>query len=385
MSDHPTPGERGVALVLVLWALVFLSVLASNFASGMRVQATMTRNTIDQMQAYYAARAGLEIGVARVLHRMQFVRRHGTRNPDREIDVRETRSDEESTDETESTELWKIDGRVNETEIEGAAIRVFITHESGKIDLNKSNVALARKLFEQWDIDKSDIDVMVDSIADWRDGDNLHRQNGAEDDYYESLEPAYTAKNDDFSSVEELLRVRGFNQETLFTANPKATDSDSGNDEEKASTDEDAEQKKNELSEKSDQDDQSDEPKMRLVDCFTVHNKSGRINLSYAPKPVIRSIPFITEGLADRIINKRKEVGGEKLTLGHVREALGEDIYRSVQNYIKVGQTTNESYYSIFSEATMTNGFVAKIKAVANINERGDAPVQYVQWIDWVN
>ena len=51
---------------------------------------------------------------------------------------------------------------------------------------------------------------------DWRDKDNLHRLNGAEDDYYLSLPQPYKCKNGDFTSIEELLLVRGVTPEIFY-------------------------------------------------------------------------------------------------------------------------------------------------------------------------
>ena len=58
--------------------------------------------------------------------------------------------------------------------------------------------------------------MIVDSIQDWRDPDNLHRFNGAEDDYYLSLPTPYRAKNADFESLDELLLVKGMTPEILY-------------------------------------------------------------------------------------------------------------------------------------------------------------------------
>ncbi len=396
MTASPLKSERGVALVLVMWALVFLSVLAANFASSMRVQATITRNGIDQTQAYYAARAGLEIGMARVLQRFDFVRRHGTRNADQiQGNIRQTPDEEKSEeelDEEKAAKIWRIDGSPNVAEMEGAALRVYITNEGGKIDLNHSGGAVIRNLLEQWGVDKGDIDIMVDSLTDWRDADNMHQLNGAEDDYYQKLDPPYTAKNADFSSVEELMRVRGFTRELLFSVRPESASS-AVNTKKKKETDKKNQQKsdkgKNSDKNKTDRDQSEDkaveEPELRLIDYFTVYNTSGKINLSYAPRAVIRSIPFVSDALTDRIMELREEVGGEKLTMALVRNELGDSVYNGIQNYVRVGQATNEDYFSVLSEAVMKNGFTAKIKTVAIINGSGSSPVQYVQWIDSVS
>ena len=51
-----------------------------------------------------------------------------------------------------------------------------------------------------------------------------HRLNGAKDDYYQSLNPPYKAKNGRFESVEELLLVRGVTRDYFYGHPEKAPD-----------------------------------------------------------------------------------------------------------------------------------------------------------------
>src|SRR4030042_1160928 len=51
--------NRGVALLLVLWALVLLGTLALGFSWSMRTEAMAARNGIDETRAYFQARTGV--------------------------------------------------------------------------------------------------------------------------------------------------------------------------------------------------------------------------------------------------------------------------------------------------------------------------------------
>ena len=56
-------------------------------------------------------------------------------------------------------------------------------------------------------------DIVADSLIDWWDKDhNITGINGAENDYYESLEEPYKARNGEIPVIEELLMVRGVNE-----------------------------------------------------------------------------------------------------------------------------------------------------------------------------
>ena len=383
MNRPETTKQDGVALVLVLWALVFLSALATNFASGMRVQAKLTRNNVDQIQAYYAARGGVDLAVARTMQRIQYTQKHATRNADTRsatnnlnLDNVHGVGDKDQEQEQEEQELWKIDGSPNDAKLQGMNLRVFITNEAGKVDINDSSETILRNLLEQFKLTTEEIDVIVDSVADWKDGDNLHRMNGAEDDYYEALDPPYKAKNDKFSSVEELLRVRGVTPDILYRTlsateegGQPAVAADTGS----ANAGEGGEGEQGQ-----------EQAQLRLIDCLTVYNKGGKIDLRYAPAPVLRSLPLMSAGLADRLLELRQDLSGERMTAAEIRQSLGEDIYAGIQGYVNL-TSGNATYFSIVSEAHMQNGFVAKIKAMLNIPSRGNAQATVIQWTDWVS
>ncbi|MEI8374889.1 MAG: hypothetical protein WCJ35_18860 [Planctomycetota bacterium] len=59
-------------------------------------------------------------------------------------------------------------------------------------------------------------DAIADAILDWIDADDTPREQGAESEYYGSLQPGYTPRNAPPASIEELLLVRGVTPELLF-------------------------------------------------------------------------------------------------------------------------------------------------------------------------
>ncbi len=59
--------QRGIALMMVLWVMVFLTVIATEFAFSMRTEANITRNFKEEIQGYYLARAGIALALAEIL------------------------------------------------------------------------------------------------------------------------------------------------------------------------------------------------------------------------------------------------------------------------------------------------------------------------------
>ena len=91
-----------------------------------------------------------------------------------------------------------------------------LTDESARLNLNRATRDVLDRLLQEVGVEKTDRDVIIDSIQDWRDPNEEHRLNGAESDYYLALPVPYRSKNADFDSVDELLQVRGVTRDLLY-------------------------------------------------------------------------------------------------------------------------------------------------------------------------
>ncbi len=101
--------------------------------------------------------------------------------------------------------------------IDNMALQGCIVDMQGRFNLNnlinaegeavEQYVLQLKRLLSQLSIDQ----VKADAIVDWVDADfNATIPDGAEDDYYTGLTPAYRAANGPFTMVSELLLVKGF-------------------------------------------------------------------------------------------------------------------------------------------------------------------------------
>lgn len=99
-------------------------------------------------------------------------------------------------------------------------VRYGITDESARMDLNSVTGDQLRQLLERVVPVNTDfpvnIDVLVDSFLDWREPGDVARPNGAKNEYYATLIPPYRSKGAAFSSIEELLLVRGFSTWVVY-------------------------------------------------------------------------------------------------------------------------------------------------------------------------
>jgi type II secretory pathway component PulK len=102
-----------------------------------------------------------------------------------------------------------------------AGVRYGLENESARLNIN--TVLLADSA-QQGNAKKilmglpGMTDQIADAILDWMDPDDDQRDNGAERDYYTSLDPPYAPRNGPLGSIEELLLVKGVTPALLFGA-----------------------------------------------------------------------------------------------------------------------------------------------------------------------
>jgi general secretion pathway protein K len=185
--------ERGVALVIVLWIFIFLFVVAFDFSASVREEGMATYRYAQEAEGYYLALAGFQQGVYELLKLSaqtgQVVLQQGD-------------------------DLFE--GNWKKGTLGQGVYEVRFVDEAGKINLNRANDDTLRRIFMHLGVDERQRNIIVDSIMDWRDEDDLHRVNGAESDYYLTLSPPYTARNGAFDAVEDLLWVKGMTAELFY-------------------------------------------------------------------------------------------------------------------------------------------------------------------------
>jgi len=240
-------GEKGIALIMVLWALTVLMVIALSFSYMGRTESQTSLAFKQGIEKKFLAEAGIEKGIAEIIYAKM--------NPNPQVVL-------------EGGETWKMDGTLYTVKEENGYYTVSIIDESGKININTLNdtsAIILKNLLTNSGVQTDEADIIVDSILDWKDADDLTRLHGAESDHYMSLSNPYEAKNADFDSLEELLLVRGMTPEIMYGLDKKKG----------------------------------------IIDFLTVNSKSGGINVNSAPKEVLMAVPGITAEIADAIVSSR--------------------------------------------------------------------------------
>lgn len=320
--------SQGMVLVVVLWVLLALSLLALSFAVAIRTEVEAARNVVEQKQAFYLARAGIEYAVFKIIEsesafaEAQLQRQQGG-----------------------SAVSQVLTGDLS-LELAGGTVDIRIDDESGKIDLNSAGENLIFNLLVMIGLGDDVALPLTSAIVDWRDPDDFPSPGGAESSYYQSLETPYYAKNGAFDVPEELLLVRGVTPEIYYGRKGLTADLERAD-------------------------------LYGLQKYFTTFATTGsRINVGSAPVQVLAAIPDLSFDDAMRIVEMRES--GEPL------EDLA-DIMRQIPGLpTSVLQNMTLLRSNVFSidavGRPVEGGSSSRIRAVISINPASRKGYSILYW-----
>ncbi len=318
--------QRGVALIIVLWVIMVLSLLITGFAFRMHVETQVASFSRKELKAEMLARSGIEIA------RMSLIQSVLTNAGYDALNQAWATNDE----------LY-VDHALGE-----GKFNVSVIDEESKLPINKLTQDQLKRLTETLGLDPLDGDVIVDSVLDWIDEDDLHRLNGAESDYYESLSPPYSCKNGPLDRVEELLLIRGVTKE-IYGGQPTA----------------------------------EDEPARPGLGDLVTTLSSGQVNVNTATGPVLQALLGLDESQISVIMNRRD--GGDGVpgtdddqpfhSVGEFLAQLGA-LPAAAQQQLNALLTVNSTFFTVKS-----TGEVGGVKrtVIAVLNRQG-GDVKIVTW-----
>ena len=171
--------QRGIALVLVLWLLVLLTVIAASHARNIRTETRLTANQVEAARARALAEAGTSHAI---------------------LELSRNEASEES---------WQTDGRIYNLALDGGEVAIAIRDTRGLIDLNTVDAPLLDTVLTALGIDELQRSRLIGATLDWRDRDSLKHDNGAEDEDYRIAGMQWEVHDGAFSSIEEYRYVLG--------------------------------------------------------------------------------------------------------------------------------------------------------------------------------
>ena len=192
MSNIRINRQNGIALVLVLWVLLLLTIITGSFALMARMDRLEAHALLSGTQARLSAEAAINLAVLAL------------RDPE---------------DETRMI----ADGRMYQQYLDGILIEVNATDERGKLDINATDELTLVNMFSGHGLEMAEAEILAAAVMDWRDADELERVNGAEEDAYLAAGLEVGPANRPFMMTEELLQVIGMPYEFYRKLEPGIT------------------------------------------------------------------------------------------------------------------------------------------------------------------
>jgi general secretion pathway protein K len=181
-------------------SIFVLTMLAGGFALSMKVETRLARNANSETELEWLGRSAVECARWELAQQLTIAREPydgldqvwaggqggiGTSN---------------SPLEDFKHELTTPDG--------GSATWTIIDLER-KMNINVANEALLQQGLTVAGVNAGDFTPIVNSILDWIDPDDNMRNQGAESEYYQGMDPPYFAKNGPIDDLSELLLIKG--------------------------------------------------------------------------------------------------------------------------------------------------------------------------------
>jgi general secretion pathway protein K len=282
--------QNGFAVIIALIAITVLSILAAAFAYSMKVETKLAANANSEEQLLWLGRSGVEYArwilsqqVAIAAEPYDSLNQKWAGGPG---GLAESNSPLASI----SLDNFPVgDGTVS----------LKIIDLERKANINTANTTEIQQALTLMGVDADSISVVSDSIQDWIDADDAPRIAGAENDYYQSLTPPYSAKNAPMDDLSELLLVKGVTPEMYWGGS--ATDHTPANF-----------QQHPKLGFGVAPGQAPDYP-FGLTNVFTAIS-SGRININTADINVLQMIPGVDSTAAEAIIMQRAGLDGAEGT-----------------------------------------------------------------------
>ncbi|EEF57201.1 general secretion pathway protein GspK, partial [Pedosphaera parvula] len=201
--------QSGIAIVIVMVSIFVLSVIAGVFAFSMKVESRLAMNGYNETEMEWLGRSGVELGKYFLAQQLNI--------PGERYDS----LNQKWAGGPGGTNDLLADLSLEDVHLGNGRFSVKIKDSERKFDINMAvnNDAVLQQALILAGVDASDVPTIIGSIQDWIDKDDNTHINGAESDYYQSLNPPYFAKNGPFDDVSELLFVKGVSPDIYWGPN----------------------------------------------------------------------------------------------------------------------------------------------------------------------
>ena len=306
--------QRGSVIIIVLWTSILLTVLVTVMAGKVQLSARTAfhnRTAVGDMAAVASAMNQAEMEL--MLESMpEPIDQEQVLDDEGNVRLRANRFN------GQPLTLYYPAG-------EDMVVRIY--NHAGKINLNGMREANLQLIIEKRlgpEPDPQRVQELLGAWTDWTDLNDLAGINGAESDYYESLDPPYSARNSrELDSVEELRLIRGYDE--LFKD-------------------------------------------VNLDAAFTVYGDGDTVNLNLATREAMQMLPGLTDELIEQILLYRESRDFRN------RADVGEII--PIENFVELSNWVGNNTSAVYSVYAYPRAEVATGDAAADPEQEVDPVTQ---------
>ena len=177
MASDKTGGDRGFALLIVLWSIVLLALLVTHLTATGRAETQLAGNLRTAAVMEAAADGAASEAIFHLLD--------------------------------SSAGHWPADGAAHRIRLPGAVVDLSIGNEAGKLNINTVQPALLQALLHVTGVDTGTAASIAAAVVDWRFPDAQASPGGAKAQQYRDAGRDYGPPGAPFQSLEELSFVLG--------------------------------------------------------------------------------------------------------------------------------------------------------------------------------
>lgn len=304
--------QRGFVLLATIWITAMLSVLALGYASTARIKALLARNGVGWISGKYELQSALVLG---------------------EHEYEKYKANRALLEQKEEVEgitgkplkLWFPRYESHEVVVNNSTMYINLINAEALLNINKMGRDDIIRIVEACEVAEEDAEAVADCIQDWIDTDQNHRLNGAENDYYEELEPPYMCKDGTLESLEELLLIKNITPDLFYGTENKAG----------------------------------------LRDFLTYTGNSTAIDVNCCSPKAFRVIEDFPQEAVDEIVGKRQEA--PIADLDDLSEVVPQKYFSQFKKYFQVSGGSNIMLSA--SRGAREKGYSASLKKLLQANK----------------
>ena len=323
---NPGQKDAGVALLAVMSAVSVMLMVALALSGSVQIETRTSIYRKEATQAYALAVGGVQAAILEIAF------------PPAE-------------DKKDEPRLWKRGQRLVRVPYAHGEALVEIINETGKLDLNVADRKQLARLFEARGLGTAAAVDLAKAIDHWRSPPGSDDEEfKALDDYYR--EAGYHAAHDSFTSVEEALCVRGMTRDIFYGTAEFSREN-------------------------------GIRREYGVGQDLTIYSQSPTVNVNYASKEVLMSVPGVGEDLASSIVQERRKKPFE--SLDEITQRLAVSLPDDALPFLGVD---DGKIYTIVSVGAVNGSRVRRtVKAVvevavAQVTERDTPQHRIIAWCD---